>query len=86
MEEGADLQGFTSARVRLSLWEGCGDFPHYNYGTYLPEGVLDDATCQSCWRRLAAQSASSYSTISAAPVHCSPGCGVARGARLEMKF
>ena len=52
-EEDADLQGFTPTRVHLLLQEVYGYFPHQNDGTYLSVGVLDDATWQSCCRRLA---------------------------------
>ena len=62
MDEGTDLQGFTHARAHLSLCEFYGDFPHHNYGTHLARGFPDDAVWKSCWVRLAAQSASWYST------------------------
>ena len=61
-EEGAYLQGFTPARTYLLLREFYGDLPHHNNGTHLAGVVPDDATCQSFWRRLSAQSASWYST------------------------
>ena len=37
-----------------------GDFLHRNNGTYLDEGVLEDAIWQRRWRRMAAKSASWY--------------------------
>ena len=46
----------------MFLREVYGDFPHHNDGTNLTGGVPDDATCKSRWRRIAAQSASWYST------------------------
>ena len=61
MEEGTDLQGFTPARAHLSLWEVYGELPYHNGGTHLAEGVPDNATWQSRWRWLDAQSYSWYS-------------------------
>ena len=61
-EEGADLQGFTPAREHLLFQEVYGDFPNHNDGTHLSGGVPENATRKICWRRLAAQSDSYYST------------------------
>ena len=61
MEEGVDLWGLTLVRVHLLLQEVYEDFPHHNDGTYIVEGVPDDATQKSHWRNLAAQLASWYS-------------------------
>ena len=60
-EEGVDLQGFTPARMHLSLRELYGDFTQHNDGTHLIGGVPDDAIWKIHWRKLAAQSASWYS-------------------------
>ena len=62
IEEGADLQRFTPAREHLLLREVYGDFPPHNKRTHLKEGVPDDTIWQSRWEKLAAQSASWYST------------------------
>ena len=61
-EDGSDLQVFTPERVHLLLRKVYGYFPHHNDGTYLTGGVPDNATWKFCWRQLAAQSASWYST------------------------
>ena len=61
-EEGADLQGFTPAKSHLLLREVYGNFPHQKDGTHLARGFPYNIMWKSCWRRLAAQSASWYST------------------------
>ena len=61
-KEGADLQDFTPSREHLLLQEVYGDSPHHNDGTHLTGGVPDDAIWKMFWHRLAAQSASWYST------------------------
>ena len=43
-----------------------GDFPHHNDGSHLDGGIADDALWQRRWHRLAAQSASWYTTPSGA--------------------
>ena len=65
-EENADLPGFTPESVHLLLQGVYGDFQQYNDGLHLEGGIIDDATWQHCWRRLAAQSASWYATPSGA--------------------
>ena len=61
-EEKADLTDFTPERAYLLWREVYGNFPHHNYGSYLDGGVADDTIWQRCWRRLAAQSSSWYTT------------------------
>ena len=61
-EEGTGLQFFTPARSHLPLRGIYGYFLHHNDGTHLSVGVPDDTMWRSRWRRLAAQSASWYST------------------------
>ena len=39
IEEGADLQGFTTARAHLSLQEIYGEFPNHNNKAHLAGGV-----------------------------------------------
>ena len=57
-----DLTDFAPDRAHLLLWEVHGDFPRHNDGTHLTGGFTNDAVWKSCWRRIAAQSASWYST------------------------
>ena len=47
------MQEFTPVREHLLLQKFFVDFPHHNDGMHLSGGVSDDATCKSCWRRLA---------------------------------
>ena len=65
-EENAELPGFTLERAHLLLQGVYGDFPHHNDGSHLDGGIADDALWQSCWRRLADQSAIWYFTPSRA--------------------
>ena len=62
---GRTLHGGRRGNAGLCPYEGApffqevyGDFPHHSEGTNKRGGIPDDATWQSCWRRIAAQSAS----------------------------
>ena len=61
-----DLPEFTPESAHLLLWDVYGDYPYHTYGSYLDRGFADDAIWKRRWRRLAAQSASWYSTPSSA--------------------
>ena len=65
-EENADLLGFTPEHAHLLLQGVYGDFPYHNDGLHLDGGISDNAAWQRHWRRLAAQSASWYTTTSGA--------------------
>ena len=69
-EKNADLLDFNLERAHLLLREVYGDSPHQNDGSHLDGGVADDAIWQRRWRRLAAQSASSYAKPTEAVGHC----------------
>ena len=65
-EENADLPGFTPERAHLLLQGVYGDFLHHNDRLHLDRGKSDGAAWQRPWRRLTAQSASWYATLSGA--------------------
>ena len=65
-EENADLPGFHSERAHLLLQGVYGDFLHHNDGSHLDGGIADNTAWQRRWCRLAAQSASWYTTPSGA--------------------
>ena len=65
-EESADLPGFTLEGAHLLLKGVYGDLPHYNNGSHLDGGIMDNTAWQNCWRRLSAYSASWYATPSGA--------------------
>ena len=70
MEENAELLGFTPECAHLLLQGVYGDLPHHKDGSHLYGRITDDALCQRCWRRIAAQSASWYDTSSGAVGRC----------------
>ena len=61
-KESANLPDFTLNHAHLLLQEIYRDFLHHNDGLHLDGVVADNAIWQRCWMRLAAQSASWYST------------------------
>ena len=65
-EENTDLPGFHPERAHPLLQGVYGDFPHHHYGLHLDGGIADNAAWQRRWLRLAAQSASWYTTPSGA--------------------
>ena len=62
MEESADLKDFTPAKAHLSLRRVYGDSSHHDDRMNLTGEDLDDTIWKIRWKKLAAQSASWYST------------------------
>ena len=63
-DDNSDFPGFYPEHAHLLLQEIYGDLPNHNGGARLDRVIMDDAVWQSCWRRLAVQSSSWYTTLS----------------------
>ena len=68
-EENAELPNFTPKSAHILLRGVYGGYPHHNDGSHMDGGITDNAIWQRCWRRLAAQLDSWYSTPSGAVGH-----------------